>query len=90
VKTTKNKDQLQLKFLYVSRTYRQHGVGKMLFKKTVETAKKMKARKLYISATPSENTINFYLNLGCQVAREIDQDLFELEPKDIHLEYIIP
>ena len=50
----------------------------------------MNARKLYISATPSENTINFYLNIGCIITREVDQALFELEPEDIHLEYLIP
>ena len=84
-----NKDQLQLKFLHVSRAYRKQGLGKELFKKTVEKAQALKARKLYISATPSENTINFYLNLGCVVTSEVDQELFELEPEDIHLEYVI-
>ena len=86
----RNKDQLQLKFMYVSRSYRRHGIGKKLFKKTVETANKMKAKKLYVSASPSENTINFYVNLGCRVTQDINQELFELEPKDIHLEYVIP
>ena len=50
----------------------------------------MNARKLYISATPSENTINFYRNLGCIVTEDVDQALFELEPEDIHMEYVIP
>jgi hypothetical protein len=47
----------------------------------------MNARRLYISATPSENTVNFYLRQGCVLARQIDPELFELEPEDIHLEY---
>lgn len=42
-----------------------------------------------ISATPSENTVNFYRNLGCEVTSEIVPELFELEPEDIHLEYTI-
>jgi hypothetical protein len=41
---------------------------------------------LYISATPSENTINFYLRSGCRVTAQLDPELFALEPKDIHLE----
>jgi predicted N-acetyltransferase YhbS len=83
-------DQLQLKFLHVSRAYRGQGLGKTLFEKAVERAQEMGARKLYISATPSENTVTFYLNLGCVIAQEVDAELFELEPEDIHLEYVIP
>ncbi len=86
----KNKDQLQLTFLHISRTFRKQGLGKKLFRKAVEKAQEMNARKLYISATPSENTVNFYINAGCVVTQEIDQELFELEPEDIHLEYVIP
>jgi hypothetical protein len=50
-------------------------------------AKQRGAKRMYISATPSEHTINFYLRLGCKVAPEPDPELFELEPEDIHLEY---
>ena len=85
-----NQDQLQLKFLHISKAYRKQGLGEALFNKAAARAQTMNARKLYISATPSENTINFYLNLGCVVTREVDQALFELEPEDIHLEYLIP
>jgi hypothetical protein len=49
----------------------------------------MGARRLYISATPSENTVGFYTHLGCVITREVDPALFELEPEDIHLEYAI-
>jgi hypothetical protein len=45
------------------------------------------AKRLYISATPSENTVNFYLRLGCELTSQADPELFELEPDDIHLEY---
>jgi hypothetical protein len=44
---------------------------------------------MYISATPSENTVNFYQYLGCVLTEEVDAELFELEPEDIHLEYRI-
>jgi len=86
----KAKDQLQLKFLHVGSGYRKKGWGKTLFEKAVERAKELGAKRLYISATPSENTVNFYLHLGCEVTGEIDRELFELEPGDIHLEYRIP
>lgn len=86
----KQKDQLQLKFLHVDQSNRKKGIGKTLFEKTVKKAKELGASQLYISATPSENTVNFYLHLGCIVTKNVDAELFELEPEDIHLEYTIP
>ncbi|NBD34979.1 MAG: GNAT family N-acetyltransferase [Chloroflexi bacterium] len=77
--------QLQLKFLHVSKKHRGRGVGVALFAKAAVKARELGAKQLYISATPSENTINFYLNRGCVVAEEADPELFELEPEDIHL-----
>ena len=81
----KRKDQLQLKFLHVGSAYRNRGLGKRLFDLARAVARERGARQLYISATPSENTINFYLRLGCQVADEPDPELLALEPEDIHL-----
>ncbi|MEA3337673.1 MAG: GNAT family N-acetyltransferase [Chloroflexota bacterium] len=86
----KAKDQLQLRLLHVGSGHRKKGWGKTLFQKAVERARELGARRLYISATPSENTVNFYLHMGCEVTGEIDQELFELEPEDIHLQYRIP
>ncbi|MBD3284615.1 GNAT family N-acetyltransferase [Candidatus Uhrbacteria bacterium] len=83
----KKEDRLQLKFLHISRPFRGRGWGKHLFELAVAEARKCGAQSLYISATPSENTIDFYLNLGCQVTNEVDPALFALEPEDIHLEY---
>jgi predicted N-acetyltransferase YhbS len=85
----KNKDQLQLKFLHLSRAYRGRGLGKHLFNLAAAEAQKRGAHRLYISATPSEHTIGFYLGLGCRLATELDAALFELEPEDIHLEYAL-
>ena len=82
----RDEDQLQLKFLHVSRRYRKTGLGRRLFEKAVARAREFGARRLYISATPSENTIGFYLRRGCRVTDEVDPALFELEPDDIHLE----
>lgn len=80
----KSKDMLQLKFLHISNAYRKNGFGRQLFGLARTIAGERGARKLYISATPSENTINFYLSLGCEVTPEPDPNLFELEPEDIH------
>lgn len=32
-----------------------------------------------------KDTVNFYLQLGCQLCESPDKDLFSLEPQDIHL-----
>jgi len=80
---------LQLEFLHVSSPYRRRGLGTQLFNLAAAEARRRGAEWMYISATPSENTIGFYLRLGCRVALEPDPELFELEPEDIHLEYLI-
>lgn len=84
-----HKDTLQLEFLHASRDYRGQGLGKKLFETAVEKAKGLGAKKIYISATPSEHTIDFYLRQGCRLAQEIDPELFAREPEDIHLEYLL-
>jgi predicted N-acetyltransferase YhbS len=79
------KNLLQLEFLHVSRPSRGSGLGVRLFDTAVARARQLGARGLYVSATPSENTIHFYRRRGCVLAREVDPDLFALEPEDIHL-----
>jgi len=54
--------------------------------KTMAKARQLGARKLYISATPSKNRVDFYMHLGCRLTSQIDPKLYELEPEDIHLE----
>src|ERR1700731_16153 len=60
----KYKDQLQLEFLHVSNSYRNKGLGARLFNLARSKARERGARRMYISATPSEHTIKFYLRLG--------------------------
>jgi len=82
----KNKNQLQLKFLHMSNPFRKKGLGKRLYELAKVKARERGARQMYVSATPSENTVNFYQRRGCRIAQELDPELFELEPEDIHLE----
>lgn len=65
---------------------RNQALGKKLIDKTKEKAKELGAKSLYISATPSLNTVRFYLGLGCELVSELNPELFRLEPEDIHLE----
>lgn len=82
-------DQLQLAFLHVDRSYRGQGLGRRLFAQASAEAARRGAKRLYISATPTEHTIHFYRNLGCTLAARPDPQLFAREPDDIHLEYEI-
>lgn len=77
-------DQLQLLFLHVSRNSRGKGLGGRLFAAARALARERGAAGLYISATPSENTVRFYRGMGCALAPEPDPELFALEPEDIH------
>jgi GNAT superfamily N-acetyltransferase len=80
-------DQMQLGYLYVSRAYRGRGVGSQLFDAAVSFARDAGVNALYISATPTENTVEFYLNRGSVLAPEPDPRLLAAEPHDIHLVY---
>lgn len=77
---------LQLEFLHVSSGYRGRGLGKRLFSLSKAKARERGAERLYISATPSQHTVDFYLRLGCRLISTPDPKLFEREPSDIHLE----
>jgi len=76
---------LQLKFLHVSHAYRGRGLAGKLFRLAGEQARTMGAAALYISATPTRNTVDFYLRLGCRLLERPDPELYRLEPEDIHL-----
>lgn len=81
------KDLLQLSFLHVSHAYRGRRLGVRLFERSRQAAKERGAKGFYISATPSEHTVNFYRHLGCIVTAP-DPELFAMEPEDIHMEYV--
>lgn len=80
------KNQLVVTFFHVDAQFRKQGIGTALMNTIIAQAKELKAKKLYISATPSKNTINFYFNRGASLTKELNPELFELEPEDIHLD----
>lgn len=79
----------QLEYLHVSNEFRRKGIGKKLFELCVETMNKTDTKKLYISAHSSKESQAFYRGIGCVDAEEINQELFENEPYDVHMEYIL-
>ena len=77
-------DMLQLKFLHVSHDWR--GCGRRAALPHGPRAGARDGRCAPMSATPSQNTIDFYLRLGFTVSTSPDPALYALEPEDIHLE----
>jgi ribosomal protein S18 acetylase RimI-like enzyme len=76
----------QFAYLYVSNNYRNQGIGSKLTQRVIHLAKEDGAKRLYVSATPSAPTVDFYRSHGFEVTQEIDQQLYELEPEDIHMD----
>jgi predicted N-acetyltransferase YhbS len=70
----REKDQLQMKFLHVSQAYRKQGLAGCSLSDRWNGAPAGRSPDVYLSYT-SENTINFYLGLGCQVTPEPDPAL---------------
>ena len=73
--------------LFVSQNQRGKGIGKALFYLCAKQAKEYGAEKLFLCAGSAENTIAFYHKLGCVVAAEKNEKLYEEDPRDIQLEY---
>jgi GNAT superfamily N-acetyltransferase len=75
----------QLAYLHVSAPWRATGVGHRLTEQIEQIARTAGASEMVVSATPSENTVRFYVGRGFHVMAEPLAELFELEPEDVHL-----
>lgn len=71
--------------MHVSAICRGHGIGRKLFEKGKEEAKKAGAEALYISACSSEETIAFYEAMGARLADCPIKELAEAEPCDLQM-----
>lgn len=80
---------IQLAELYISRESRGHGIGRLLFRLAAAHARRLGAKKLYLSAHSSEESQAFYRAVGCVEAVEYNAALVEKEPCDCQLEYAL-
>ena len=80
-----NNNMIQLTSLFVSSKYRKKGIGRQLISMLKEKAKQSGAEKLYVSATPSKHTVDFYRGVGFDLTTPI-KELFEAQPEDIHMD----
>ncbi|MEI8238860.1 MAG: GNAT family N-acetyltransferase [Actinomycetota bacterium] len=75
----------QLAYLHVSRRSRSAGIGRSLSLALERIAHRAGDTEIVVSATPSENTVRFYLGRGYQPMEQPLPELLELEPEDIHM-----
>ena len=75
----------QLAFLHVRAQVRATGIGSRLSDTLEQIARTAGDSDIVVSATPSENTVRFYLGRGFQPMAEPLAELFALEPEDIHM-----
>ena len=70
---------------HVSAPYRGHGIGKKLFLRGIEEAKKRGADELYISACFSKETIAFYRAMGAKLTEHPIAEISEDNPDDLQM-----
>ncbi|MFC3745371.1 GNAT family N-acetyltransferase [Paenibacillus sp. GCM10012306] len=78
-------NQLQIDLMYVTREYRRRGIGRQIFAALSKAAIEKGAEYLYISSTETESAVKFYSSFGSSIASEVDEELFNKEPDDIHM-----
>lgn len=78
-----------LPFIHVSNFYRGEGIGKQLFYQCCEIAKDLGAEKIYIGAHPAVETQCFYQSVGCILAQEVNDEIYQKEPLDLQLEKLL-
>ncbi|WP_410769406.1 GNAT family N-acetyltransferase [Fontibacillus sp. BL9] len=78
-------DRLQIDLMYVSRSYRRQGIGTSILTRLEEEARTRGARYLYISSTETRSAVSFYKSMGSRITKEVDEELFQKEPLDIHM-----
>ena len=77
--------QGELAFLHISNGYRRQGIATRLEMEIEQLALESGAQELYVSATPSESAVGFYMRHGYKPTPEPNPELLELEPEDIHM-----
>ncbi len=75
----------QLAFLHVSAPWRAAGIGSRLSAQLDDIARSAGSTEMVVSATPSRNTVDFYMGRGFVPTPEPLNELLELEPEDVHM-----
>jgi len=81
-------DTGQFTLLHVSKAYRRRGIGHRLAEMLIAYARKHEISVLYVTATPTRSTVDFYRGLGFHPTDEPLPELLEMEPDDIHMRMV--
>jgi GNAT superfamily N-acetyltransferase len=76
----------QCAFLHVSNGHRGSGIGSGLIGELERVAWEHGDTARVVSATPSYNTVRFYLRRGFEPTSDPLPELYELEPEDVHMQ----
>ncbi len=79
----------QLALLHVSDGYRGLGIGRRLCELMDDIARATGDTAMVVSATPSVNTVRFYMGRGFAPTAEPLPELYALEPEDVHLSKLL-
>jgi len=79
----------QLAYLHVSAPMRAAGIGSRLCEQLDLIARNAGDSDMVVSATPSENTVRFYVGRGFVPMAEPLAELFALEPEDVHMHKVL-
>ena len=75
----------QLDLLHVCSGHRRRGVASLLFSEVLALAQSDGATALYVSATPTQSAVGFYLRKGFVPTDAPHPGLLAEEPEDIHM-----
>ena len=76
---------MDLAVMFVGRAHRGRGVARHLIAMLAEHAAARGATALYITATPTRNTVDAYRRIGARLADPPDPAMLAREPDDVHL-----
>jgi GNAT superfamily N-acetyltransferase len=79
----------RLAYLHVSQEFRSAGIGNRLCADLELIARRAGDTEIVVTATPSGNTVRFYLGRGYRPIAQPLPELLELEPEDIHMGKVI-
>jgi len=79
----------QLAYLHVDRTRRAAGIGSRLADELEHVARSDGDVAMVVSATPSANTVRFYMGRGFEPMAEPLLELFAREPEDVHMRKVL-
>ena len=78
-------DMAQFAIIHISHEFRKMGIGKKLSEKVLGKARADGKKMIYVTSTPTKATVDFYQKLGFKLVEQVNKELYELEPDDIHM-----